>query len=296
MRVVASKTSFLWIILICLGFLQVDAQSKKYAADWETLRSRVYPQWFKDAKLGIFIHWGIYSVPAYGDEESYGEWFLRGLQVGDTTRTDFMKKSYGEDFTYNDFAPLFMAELFDPDQWADLFKEAGARYAVMVSKHHDGYAMWPSKYARNWNSMDVGPKRDLVGELTAAVKKKGLRMGLYYSLPEWNHPLHRWYTDPDSSIATYVEQHMIPQFKELVNAYQPDLLFADGEWFNTAKEWHAAELISWYYNLIGDDAVVNNRWGAGSNIGFLTPEYSSGISRSDRPWTEVRGDGQVIWP
>jgi alpha-L-fucosidase len=259
---------------------------------WEELRARPYPQWFQDAKLGIFIHWGVYSVPAYSGKEQYGEWFLRGLQVGDTLRTRIMREHFGEDFTYRDFAPLFRAELFDPDEWADLFRRAGARYVVLVSKHHDGYALWPSRYAPNWNSVDVGPGRDLVGELTESVREAGLRMGLYYSLAEWNNPLHRWYTDPPESIAPYVEQHMIPQLKELVTAYRPEVLFADGEWFNTAEQWHARELISWYYDTVGPDAMVNNRWGHGSDVGFLTPEYSAGIDVTDRPWTEVRGLGR----
>ena len=273
--------------------LHIFAQDgRAWPSDCDSLKERPYPQWFKDAKLGIFIHWGIYSVPAYGGKESYGEWYLRGLQVGDTIRTNFMKRVYGKNFTYRDFAPLFKAELFRPDEWAELFKEAGAKYIVMVTKHHDGYCLWPSKYAPGWNSMDVGPHRDLVGELAKAVRKKGLVFGAYYSLPEWNNPLHRWYTDPDDSIGPYVEQHMIPQFKEMVSAYRPKVLFADGEWRNSAKQWHSAELISWYFNLIGDSAIVNNRWGRGCDIGFLTPEYSSGLKASKRPWTEVRGLGR----
>jgi alpha-L-fucosidase len=259
---------------------------------WEELRARPYPEWFRDAKLGIFIHWGVYSVPAYSGDEDYGEWFLRGLQEGDTLRTRFLREHYGEDFEYRDFAPLFKAELFDPDAWAELFRRAGARYVVLVSKHHDGYALWPSAYAPGWNSVEVGPERDLVGELTEAVRDAGLRMGLYYSLAEWNHPLHRWYTDPPDSIGPYVDGHMIPQFRELIAAYRPAVLFTDGEWFNTAEQWHARELIAWYFDTVGPDAVVNDRWGAGSDIGFRTPEYSAGIEPSDRPWAEVRGLGR----
>jgi len=126
--------------------------------------------------------------------------------------------------------------LFDPNQWAELFQKAGAKYVVLVSKHHDGYALWPSKYNRNWNSVDTGPKRDIVGELTKAVRKTDLKMGLYYSLPEWNNPLHRWYTDPHDSIANYVETYMIPQFKELVSTYKPTLIFADGEWYSRINQ------------------------------------------------------------
>ncbi len=271
---------------------QEPVTSLQESPTWEELRSRPFPDWFQDAKLGIFIHWGVYSVPAFSGIEQYGEWFLRGLQDRDTLRIRFMAEHFGEDFTYRDFAPLFRAELFDADQWADLFKRAGARYVVLVSKHHDGYALWPSGYARGWNSVDVGPGRNLVGELTYAVRKAGLRMGLYYSLAEWDNPLHRWYTDPPESIGPYVEQHMIPQFKELISTYKPSVLFTDGEWSNTAEQWHARELIAWYFDTVGPDAVVNDRWGAGSDIGFLTPEYSAGIESPDRPWAEVRGLGR----
>ncbi|WP_223550668.1 alpha-L-fucosidase [Aestuariivivens sp. NBU2969] len=281
------------VSFIIFGFLRMSFAQNSNDIDYsKEITERPYPKWFKDAKLGIFIHWGLYSVPSYGRKESYGEWFLRGLQVNDSLRTNFMKNTYGQNFTYKDFAPLFKAELFNPDEWASLFERAGAKYVMLVSKHHDGYALWPSKYNRNWNSVDVGPKRDIVGELTNAVRKTNLKMGLYYSLAEWNHPLHRWYTDPHDSIGNYVDNYMIPQFKELISTYKPTLIFADGEWFNSAKQWHSAELIHWYYNLVGDDAIVNNRWGSGLDVGFLTPEYSAGIKVTNRPWTEVRGLGR----
>ena len=259
---------------------------------WESLRSRPYPQWFRDAKLGIFIHWGIYSVPSYGGPESYAEWYLRGLQTGHPQRVEFMKRYFGEDFEYEDFAPLWKAELFDADEWAEIFERAGARYIILVSKHHDGFCLWPSAYQPGWNSVDVGPGRDIVGELEQAIRKRDIKFGLYYSLAEWNHPLHQWYSDPPDSIHTYVQEYMIPQFKELIGTYKPHVLFTDGEWFNHSEDWHARQLIAWYYNLVGDDAIVNDRWGAGSDIGFITPEYSSGGIETDRPWAEVRGLGR----
>ncbi len=288
------KTMIIFIVLLFaqMNMAQEDTSVKKWEANWESLQSRPYPDWFKDAKLGIFIHWGLYSVPAYGGKESYGEWFLRGLQTGHPLRVDFQKRVFGENFTYEDYAPLFKAELFNPDEWADIFKRSGARYIILVTKHHDGYCLWPSKQAPNWNSVDVGPKRDIVGELTKSVRDVGLKMGLYYSLTEWNNPLHRWYTDPNDQIKTYVDQYMLPQFKDLISTYKPSLLFTDGEWYNKASDFHAAEIISWYYNLVGSDAIVNNRWGGGSDIGFLTPEYSSGLKITDRPWSEVRGLGR----
>ena len=284
---------FIYILLLFFFVTNVHyAQQTKIEPTWESINNRAYPKWFQDAKLGIFIHWGLYSVPSYGGKESYGEWYLRGLQTGDSLRTNFMKKNYGENFTYRDFAPLFKAELFNPDEWADLFKRSGAKYILFVSKHHDGYCLWPSKQAPGWNSVDVGPKRDLVGDLTTSIRKKGLKMGLYYSLPEWNNKLHRWYTDPNENIGNYVDKIMLPQFKDLISTYKPSVLFTDGEWFHSAETWHAKELISWYYNLVGEDAIVNNRWGHGSDTGFLTPEYSAGINSPNRPWAECRGIGR----
>ncbi len=288
------RNILLTLLIVFLTYANINAQTTRvYEANWESVSSHPYPAWFTDAKLGIFIHWGLYSVPSWSGKEQYSEWFLRGLQLNDTARVNFQKKLYGEEFTYRDYAPLFKAELFDANEWAELFKNSGAKYVTLVSKHHDGYCLWPSKYAPAWNSVEVGPKRDIVGELSTAVRESGLKMGLYYSLTEWNNPLHRWYTDPHRNIDKYVENHMVPQFKELVGNYKPSLIFSDGEWFNEAEEFHAAELISWYYNLVGEDAIVNNRWGGGSqHIGFLTPEYSSGLTETDRPWTEVRGLGR----
>ncbi|QCX39739.1 hypothetical protein FF125_15290 [Aureibaculum algae] len=286
------KFKFTFLIAIYFFGFALSAQEDNYEEAKKALSERPYPQWFKDAKLGIFIHWGLYSVPSYASKEGYSEWFLRGMQTKGVERMKFVEDIYGSNFTYKDFAPLFKAELFNPDEWASLFERAGAKYVMLVSKHHDGYTLWPSKYNRNWNSVDVGPKRDIVGELTEAVRKTDLKMGLYYSLSEWNHPLHRWYTDPHDSIGKYVDEYMIPQFKELVSTYKPTLIFSDGEWYNTAKQWHAPQLINWYYNLVGDDAIVNNRWGHGLDTGFLTPEYSSGIKETNRPWTEVRGLGR----
>jgi len=294
------KGPFIHILVILssslLQFLPGAAQAQdgmRYTdASWQTLRDRPFPRWFLDAKLGIFVHWGVYSVPAYSGPEDYAEWFLRGLQQGDTLRTRFMRENFGRDFDYRDFAPLFRAELFDPQEWAELFRRAGARYVVLVSKHHDGFTLWPSAYSPGWNSVDTGPGRDLVGELTEAVRGAGLRMGLYYSLGEWTHPQYRWDSDPPHMAERYVREHMIPQFKELVSRYHPSLIFSDGDWSATARQWRSRELVGWYFDAVGPEAVVNDRWGQGSEIGFRTPEYSAGLAQSRRPWAEVRGLGR----
>ena len=274
----------------------VDLKSIFVQPTWESLNQRGYPQWFQDAKLGIFIHWGLYSVPAYASKEGYGEWFYRGLMQKVPERTRIM--SYYADTTkpvfdqYKELTQYWHAELWNPDDWAQMFKDAGAKYVVLVTKHHDGYCLWDSPFQPEWNSVVSGPRRNIVEELTTAVRDKGLRMGFYYSLPEWTNPRHIWMVDPDNEIDDYVDNYMVPQFKELVERYKPELLFSDGDWNNTAEQLRSTYLISWYYNTVGKDAIVNNRWGNGTKHGFLTPEYSAGIANTEVPWAECRGFGR----
>lgn len=282
------------ILFFCL-LLCAASWAQRVEPTWESLNSRNYPQWFSDAKLGIFIHWGIYSVPSYAGLEAYGEWYYRGLMLGDTTRLNFQNRVFGngrEDFQYKDFLPYFKAELFDADEWARLFKKAGAQYVLLVTKHHDGYCLWDSQYQPEWNSVMSGPKRNVVEEVTDAVRAAGMKMGFYYSLLEWTNPIHKWTVDPTDSIGRYVDEYMIPQFKELVTRYKPSVIFSDGDWDYTADQLHSAELISWYYNTVGPEAIVNDRWGNGNQHGFRTPEYSAGITLTDRPWAECRGLGR----
>ena len=278
---------------------------------WESLNARPYPQWFSDAKLGIFIHWGLYSLPAYASKEGYGEWFYRGLMNGDADRRGIM--SLYADTTlpildqYKKLTDHWHAELWNPRGWARMFRDAGAKYVVLVTKHHDGYCLWDSPQQPEWNSNVSGPKRNIVEELTEAVRSEGLRMGFYYSLPEWTNPRHIWMKDPDSTIVDYVDNYMVPQFKELVTRYKPSLIFADGDWQNSAEQFRSKELIAWYYNLVVYVAIVIDRWGNGTQHGFKTPEYSAGLNINGsspsqregdpkgggvRPWAECRGIGR----
>lgn len=289
------RTTTLLYLCFCLCLCYSNLQAQRVQPTWASLNERPYPQWFSDAKLGIFIHWGLYSVPSYATLEGYGEWYYRGLMLGDTTRINFQNRVFGQEgkeFQYRDFAPYFKGELFDANQWADLFKRAGAKYVVLVTKHHDGYCLWDSPLQPDWNSTTSGPKRNIVAEVTDAVRKAGLTMGFYYSLLEWTNPIHAWTVDPTDSIGRYVSEYMIPQFKELVTRYKPELIFSDGDWDYTAEQLHSAELIAWYYNNVGPNAIVNNRWGNGNDHGFRTPEYSAGITQTDRPWAECRGLGR----
>jgi alpha-L-fucosidase len=303
------------VFIIVLMFT-VSMFGQQYEANWASLDKREIPEWFEDAKFGIFIHWGVYSVPAYRvvsekKYASYAEWYYARVMFDEVKGgAEFHNKNFGEDFDYHDFAPDFKAELFDPDKWAEMFKNSGARYVVLTSKHHDGYCLWPSSHPRkkNWNSMDVGPKRDLVGDLTTAVKAQGMKMGLYYSMIEWESSptarmpsgwwlperVHQKYRIPEQEYVDMVKQ----QIREIVTKYEPSLLFSDGgEWDGSAEYWGTQEYLKWLYSesQVKDEVVVNDRWCKecpGEHGDYYSSEYqdAEGVG-VDYPWEESRGMG-----
>jgi len=287
-------------VLFFLVFLlqtQFAAGQQHYLPNWESIDARPTPQWFTDAKFGVFICWGLYSVPAWTPVGKYAEWYQYWLREKSFEGKvyDFHVKTYGGDFEFKDFAPMFKAELWYPDQWAELLEKAGAKYIVFTTKHHSGYTMWPSRqaeqtYGENYNPVKVGPKRDIVGDIAAAVRKKNIKVGLYYSLYEWYHPL--WQSDKER----FVEEHMFPQFKDLVTRYRPDIIWADGEWEMEWEKWRSAELLAWLFNNAPNEKalVINDRWGKGirhKHGGFYTTEYGSGMDDDSHTWEENRGMG-----
>lgn len=290
-------------VLLCIVVYVLQAQ---YKATWESIDSRPVPSWFEDAKFGIFIHWGLYAVPAYsptardgvGVYQRYAEWYWRRWKEKSDVQhyfTDFHNRVYGSDFKYQDFVQYFKAEMFNPADWAEIFRKAGAKYVVLTSKHHEGFTLWPSQYSWNWNAMDVGPHRDLLGDLTKAVKQEGLRMGYYYSLLEWYNPLYKRET-----IGQYVDQHMIPQMKELVTNYKPDVFWTDGEWDYPSEVLKSIEFLQWLFNEspVRETVAINDRWGSETRSkhgGYFTTEYdlvhdgSATGMKFERPWEECRG-------
>lgn len=141
-----------------------------YHDDWDSLAKHPTPKWFLDGKFGIFIHWGVYSVPAFGSE-----WYSRNMYVQGTPDFEYHVKTYGpqKDFGYKDFIPMFKGEKFSAEEWMDLFEQAGAKYVVPVAEHHDGFQMYRSELS-HWNAYEMGPKRDVLGELTDAAKAHGI--------------------------------------------------------------------------------------------------------------------------
>ncbi len=225
------------LVLISLTSVALP-QTGPYRPTWESLDSRPNPKWYEEAKFGIFIHWGVYSVPAWGAKGEYAEWYWHEMADKNGPTWKFHVQTYGENFKYQDFVPGFTAKLFDPERWAKLFARSGARYVVLTSKHHEGFCPGPSVLSWNWNSADAGPHRDLLGGLTKAGRARGLKMGFYYSLYEWFNPLYL------SDVSRYVDEHMLPQLKDAVERYKPSLIFADGERDHPSDVWKSREFLA----------------------------------------------------
>ncbi|HET6559166.1 MAG TPA: alpha-L-fucosidase [Prolixibacteraceae bacterium] len=271
-------------LLACLLFSAGATAQAPYTATWESLSSHKMPAWYDDAKIGLSMHWGVYSVPAWAPRESgisYAEWYgFRMHEQGNPT-VDYHREKYGQ-ATYDDFIPQWKAEAYNPTQWARFAKEMGAKYMFITSKHHDGFCLWPSKYTDR-NVMKMGPKKDILGEYFAAARKEGLKVGLYYSLYEWYNPN---YTGKDipyaglKKVNNYVDDYMVPQIKELIDLYHPDFFYFDGEWDHPEPFWKMKEVVAYFYNEAAkrnQEVFVNDRFGKderGKRGDLYNVEYS----------------------
>ena len=287
---------------VTIDIPDVQSVTKKYEATWASLATRPTPRWFPDAKFGILVSWGPYSVPAYNPKKGYAEW------IGHSKRgwmTDpLIKDTFGQHVTYWDFGRLLKGQFFNPDQWADFFVRSGAKYVVFTTKFLDGFCMWPTTHCwpADWNAGDTGLKRDVVGELEKAVRKNGMRFGAYFSLCEWFNPLEMNNNEDLKQCvdcSTYSERYMTPQVKELVMRYRPDVLWGDGNWV-PSDQLRVKELLAWVYNEspVCDTVAVNDRWGdlwTERDVGdFAVGEYGhfwAGL-KPGKPWEEGRGIGK----
>ncbi len=289
------------------------AAAEKYEANWKSLDSRPVPQWWTDAKFGVFIHWGPYAVPAFAptpkaghfDFAYYSEWYQGFLRQGKSAFVNHHKQQY-RNAPYGNFAARFTAENFDAAAWAKLFKDAGAKYVVLTSKHHDGFALWPSPESPYYNAVALGSGRDLAREFVDAMAAAGLKRGFYYSMLEYANPLYPAKRDGTTGpaalkIGEWNRRVNIPQLKELATDYKADIIWTDGEWDYTSDEHGSKEFLAWLYNEspVKDTVVANDRWGSdcrGKHGGHYTTEYAmEGGDQSGRsnvhPWEECRGIG-----
>jgi alpha-L-fucosidase len=271
-------------------------------------------QWYRDAKFGIFIHWGVYSVPAWGDDAAYhaAEWYSYAMHIDDPGLDSTYQhhlKTYGADFDYDRFIAQFTAHNYDPRAWINLFEQAGAQYFVLTSKHHDGFQLFPNA-ASNRNSAVMGPRRDLVGELFQAAVDSPLKRGLYHSLGEFYSPAldtppYNPYTGAPIPytgylpVDDYVSDYLHVMVKTLIDRYDPDLLWADGEHWHTDlgggqifkpkdMDWRGDELLAYYYNNSVNrptpkEVLVNDRFEA-SHADFSTVEGPSSYSLRSGAW------------
>ena len=303
------KKILLPLVFLLSQFLQAQ-QPTHYEPTIESLDRHPLPDWYADAKLGIFIHWGLYSVPGwaplvhpdhdftsqdYITHNPYAEWYLNSMRLDDSPTQAYHREHYGKNYDYYNFAPIFDREIkkWKPEQWAGIFKDAGAKYVVLTSKHHDGFTLWPSSTPNPTLPADrQHATRDIVGELSAAVRAQGMRMGLYYSGGyDWTFvpgPVrvaadYQSVKPQTEAYGKYADAHV----RELIAHYHPALLWNDIDY---PKSGHPLEIMAEYYNAI-PDGVIDDRFGV-KHSDFKSPEYQTLDEISETKWEECRGLGR----
>ena len=289
---------------------------RRFQPTWESIRTHEVPKWFDDAKFGIFIHWGLYSVPAWATpsgelhkvdwnvwfkHNAYAEWYLNTLRIEGSPTQEHHYKTYGEDFDYLDFIPRFNEAIqeWNPDEMAGLFAEVGAQYVVLTSKHHDGFTLWPSDVKNpNRKLEQQHASRDLVDEVTKAVRAEDMRMGLYYSGGlDWSFNPTPVVARGDvagtiihtEDYARYVDAH----WRELIDQYEPTILWND---IGYPRQGDLEHIISDYYGRF-PEGVINNRFeirqpdAPERHHDFVTPEYQQMDEIVDYKWETCRGLG-----
>jgi alpha-L-fucosidase len=286
-----------------------------FQASWDSLKQYTVPAWYEDGKFGIFIHWGVYAVPAFGNE-----WYPRNMYRPGTPEFQHHVATYGPQaqFGYKDFIPQFRAEQFNPAQWAELFKQSGAKFVVPVAEHHDGFALYNCPFSK-WNAVQMGPKHDIIGELADAIRQQGLIFGVSYHRAEhwwffdgglqfasdvqdpqyadfYGPPHHgpgnaaehhdfTWQPAPD---VNFLQHDWLARLCQLVDDYQPQLVWFDW-WINhVAFAPYLQQFAAYYYNRGVD-------WNKGVAINYKFNAYAPGTAVFDIERGQVAGIHPAFW-
>ncbi|GAA3881246.1 alpha-L-fucosidase [Tessaracoccus defluvii] len=269
------------------------------------------PDWYRDAKLGFFIHWGLYSVPAWATahgpggvlaedaytHHQYAEWYGNTVRIAGSPTWERHQRVFGTGTSYEDLADLWHAEAFDADAFVSELVGAGARYVIPTTKHHEGFCLWDTPTTA-FNSVRRGPRRDLISELHDATRAAGARFGVYYSgALDW-HVSDFPPIESDTDLFRFrrhdklFSRYSAAQLTELVEKFSPDVLWNDIEWPDGGKDDDddsLAALFRRYYAAV-PDGVINDRWGVPYH-GFLTREYSHVPDIMEPVWEATRGLG-----
>ncbi|KAI1411571.1 glycoside hydrolase family 29 protein [Hypoxylon sp. FL1857] len=308
-------------------FADIQFGLTEWTTDLDNLARHESPEWFNDAKYGIFIHWGVYAVTGWGNStpyESYAEWFwwysTHHPQADPSDFYDYRLRTYGEEWAYDDTFPDFTASAYEPKAWVDLIADAGAKYFVITSKHHDGFALFDTGATSNRSALHYGPHRDVLGELfdAAAEHQPQLKRGTYFSLPEWFNPDFGPYgfdqldprTNPGTSswpgvlatnpytgatepyvghvpVADFLSDVMLPQMDTLAYKYGTDIMWCDCGAANVTAEFAS----KWWNTARAQDrqVAINSRCGVPQAADFDTPEYMRFGSAQRRKWESNQG-------
>ena len=285
-------------------------ENGKYKDTWESLSQYRVPDWYKDSKFGIFIHWGVYSVPAFGSE-----WYSRNMYIQGSWEYNHHIETYGahKDFGYKDFIPMFKAEKFSADEWCDLFKQAGAQYIVPVAEHHDGFQMYKSEVS-HWNAYEMGPHKDIVGELSESARRHGIVNGasshrvehwffmghgkefesditddekygdFYYpAMPEPNH--QDLFSKPTPT-KEFLDDWLV-RCCEIVDRFQPKIVYFDWWIQHSAVKPYLKKFAAYYYNRAEE-------WG-GSVINYKHDAFMFGCAVVDIERGQFADAKPFIW-
>lgn len=318
-----SRTLRIKFLLAIMLFGLQGFDQELYQANWKSLKKYTVPEWYRDAKFGIFIHWGVYSVPAYGGGGIFGEWYGNDMYQKGSAAYKHHIATYGtqDKFGYKDFIPMFKAEKFDPDAWAKLFKKAGAKYVVPVAEHHDGFAMYDTKLSR-WNSVKMGPHRDIIGELSTSIRKEGMVFGLSSHRAEhWyffhngrdiksdvNDPKYQDFYGPaaggeDSLLTTKISPVFLNDWLlrnvELVDKYKPQVFWFDWWLDNPSFKPYLKTFAAYYYNsglAMGKGVVLNYKNNAfPDSAAVLDFERDGETKIRALPWQSDDSVGDRSW-